>query len=296
MNTKLICLINNYNYSNYLAYSLDSALKQSVPFDRIIVVDDGSTDKSREIILNYEEYHKKIISVFKENGGQLSTFNTALKYIEDNSQIFFLDADDIYPKDYLELYQQKLRFTYPDFVYCRTQIFENAGAAKVETSFLSNESNQVFLKTSALVRGRGVWIGNPTSCISISSDLYKKLFPYPYPEDFKTRADDVIIYGASIAGAQKVYVPSLQIGYRKHGANYFHGKEISKNQACKHDQAIKKMFSYYCILFAINENPSPFEFFAELNKLGKAQRKSLKIGNLFKAFNRLLRKKYLSGI
>ena len=43
-------LITNYNYGRFLCEAIDSALNQSYPHTEVIVVDDGSTDDSREII------------------------------------------------------------------------------------------------------------------------------------------------------------------------------------------------------------------------------------------------------
>ena len=167
---------------------------------------------------------------------------------------------------------------------------------KISTSLSGDESKLIFNKTSALTRSRKVWVGNPTSCISLSDTLYRKIFPYPYPEDFRTRADDVIIFGASLAGAKKVYLPSLQIGYRTHLNNGFHGKQISLSQAKKHDQAIEKMFSYFCSKFLIDENPGVSELFSELRSFNQKQRRDLNIPNWYKVFNRALRKKYLGWL
>ncbi len=65
-------LINNYNYGRFLHEAIDSALSQTYPHTEVIVVDDGSTDNSREIIASYED---QIIPVLKENGGQASALN-----------------------------------------------------------------------------------------------------------------------------------------------------------------------------------------------------------------------------
>ena len=59
----------NYNYERFLAEAIDSALAQDYPHTSVLVVDDGSTDRSREIILSYGS---RIRSVLKENGGQVS--------------------------------------------------------------------------------------------------------------------------------------------------------------------------------------------------------------------------------
>ena len=46
-------IINNYNYDLFLADAIDSTLNQTYPHTEVIVVDDGSTDNSREIIAGY---------------------------------------------------------------------------------------------------------------------------------------------------------------------------------------------------------------------------------------------------
>ena len=65
-------LINNYNYGYFLGAAIESALSQTYQNIEIIVVDDGSTDNSREIIAHYGNH---IIPILKENGGQASAFN-----------------------------------------------------------------------------------------------------------------------------------------------------------------------------------------------------------------------------
>ncbi len=85
-------LLNNYNYGDYLTIAIDSALNQSYKNIEIIVVDDGSTDDSQQII---KEYGDKIIPIFQENGGQLSAFNAG--FTQSKGDILcFLDSDDLF--------------------------------------------------------------------------------------------------------------------------------------------------------------------------------------------------------
>lgn len=72
----LSVLINNFNYGKYLRPCIDSVLSQVYPDFEVIVVDDGSTDDSREILASYGE---RILTVLKENGGQASSFNAGLR-------------------------------------------------------------------------------------------------------------------------------------------------------------------------------------------------------------------------
>ena len=65
-------LVSNYNYGGFVAAAIESALAQTYTNCEIIVVDDGSTDSSREII---NQFAGRIVPVFKSNGGQASAFN-----------------------------------------------------------------------------------------------------------------------------------------------------------------------------------------------------------------------------
>jgi glycosyltransferase involved in cell wall biosynthesis len=84
-------IVNNYDYGLFLKAAVDSALAQTHPHVRVVVVDDGSTDDSRAII---ESYGSRIVPVLKENAGQASAFNAGLEHATADV-VIFLDADDV---------------------------------------------------------------------------------------------------------------------------------------------------------------------------------------------------------
>ncbi len=84
-------IINNYNYGRFLPDAIDSALTQTYAATEVIVVDDGSTDNSREVIAKYGDH---VISVLKENGGQASAVNAGIEASHGDA-ILFLDSDDM---------------------------------------------------------------------------------------------------------------------------------------------------------------------------------------------------------
>lgn len=288
-----ICLINNYNYSKFLPDCLDSVINQTVKFDKIIIVDDGSTDNSIDVIAQYQKSNFNFFSILKKNEGQLSTFNAALPLISDNSQVFLLDSDDIYPKDYLELMKMAVGDNFPDFCYCMANEFKNGQIAENSTAFRGNYPNETFHKSSALVRSRHLWLGRQTSCISLSSSLYKKIFPYPRTGDFITRADDVIIYAASIIGSTKLFLPSIQIGYRTHESNYFFGKTSSTVESARYKAALDILFEWYCKSYSLSRHPSINEFYRELKMLTKQQRLRLEIPGNYRILRTLIGRKYI---
>ena len=88
--TLVSIVIDNYNYGRYLRAAIDSALAQTYSPVEVIVVDDGSTDDSREVV---ESYGGRIVAIFKTNGGQGSAFNSG--FAASRGEIMmFLDADD----------------------------------------------------------------------------------------------------------------------------------------------------------------------------------------------------------
>lgn len=266
---ELICVINNYNYSRYLEECIDSVLSQTLPFNKVIVVDDGSTDNSPEIIRKYKALNSKVIPILKTNSGQLSCFNAAAEYIPVDSQVFLLDSDDFFPKNYLEVLSQKVSFP-ADFCFVTAVDFFQHGE-QLQNANISNDKNVIFPKTSELVRARGVWIGNATSTISVSGRIYKKILPYPYPEDWKSRADDLFIYSSSVLGAIKVKVPSVGIGYRKHQnndhivkSNFYKSHE---EQVARHERGVR-LFDFYCEKYSIPRKASFTEILPEYNACG----------------------------
>jgi hypothetical protein len=87
----LSIIIDNYNYEAFLADAIDSALAQTYPKVEVIVVDDGSTDGSRDVL---ERYEGRITAILKSNGGQASALNLGFEH-SSGDLILFLDSDDM---------------------------------------------------------------------------------------------------------------------------------------------------------------------------------------------------------
>jgi hypothetical protein len=83
-------IISNYNNVRFLQDAIDSALNQTYGNCEVIVVDDGSTDNSAQIITGYGE---RVKAVFKSNGGMGSVFNEGFHH-SSGEIVIFLDADD----------------------------------------------------------------------------------------------------------------------------------------------------------------------------------------------------------
>ena len=83
-------VIPSYNYGRFLRQTIDSALNQTYPNTEVIVVDDGSTDDSREVLAGYGE---RITVHLQENRGEAVAYNTGFR-LSRGAIVCFLDSDD----------------------------------------------------------------------------------------------------------------------------------------------------------------------------------------------------------
>lgn len=91
-----------YNKASFVQETLDSALNQTYPSTEIIVINDGSTDNSLEILKGYAaQYPEKIILIDSVNQGVSAATNLGIQAAK-GEYIQFLDADDILSKDKID--------------------------------------------------------------------------------------------------------------------------------------------------------------------------------------------------
>ena len=120
MRPEVTIYITNYNYSAYLSKAIDSCLKQTFKNIEILIIDDGSTDGSKEIINSYASKNQNIIPIFKKNQGLIKACNTALSSAKGKF-IIRLDADDWFDKNAIKLMayelnnDKKLQIIFPDY-------------------------------------------------------------------------------------------------------------------------------------------------------------------------------------
>ena len=107
---KLSILIPIYNASKYLHQSLDSATRQTIDDIEIICINDGSTDKSLDIIKKYTKCDKRITIIDKPNSGYGDSMNRGLA-IARGEYVAILEPDDWYEPDMLSsLYQLATKY------------------------------------------------------------------------------------------------------------------------------------------------------------------------------------------
>lgn len=117
--------ITNFNYGKFIKQAIESVLIQTEQSFELIIIDDGSTDNSKEIIEKYNDL-KNIRIVYQKNKGLNVTNNIALRAAR-GKYIVRLDADDYFSPNALELLLEKLEsdsmlgMVFPDYFIVDTQ-------------------------------------------------------------------------------------------------------------------------------------------------------------------------------
>jgi glycosyltransferase involved in cell wall biosynthesis len=177
--------------------------------------------------------------VAKENGGQLSAFNVGLAHATGDV-VYFLDADDRYRPEHvattLPLYEQGVT----DFVIAGVEVF---GTTDAKPRPLQPERNLGCSTLAALLSNS--FVGGPTSSLSMRRWVADRMLPCPLEEDWRTRADDVLVLGGSIVGARKYQLHTPQVEYRVHGHNNHTGRARGAEQKLRHGLALNRLVQWF---------------------------------------------------
>ena len=117
---KVSIYILNFNYGKFIGQAIESCVEQSFKDIEIIIIDDGSTDNSKEIIQLYTRKYPFIKTRFNKNQGLIKSCNQALKLAE-GKYILRLDADDWLDRNAIEIMfnkmekNKKVELLFPDY-------------------------------------------------------------------------------------------------------------------------------------------------------------------------------------
>ncbi|MBQ8429662.1 MAG: glycosyltransferase [Clostridia bacterium] len=105
MSEKISVIIPAYNVEKYIEMCIDSLLQQTYNDLEIVVINDGSSDKTKEILDKYSQNHANIRVLHTENRGVSCARNTGLN-IANGKYVMFLDADDYLAQNAIEILMQ----------------------------------------------------------------------------------------------------------------------------------------------------------------------------------------------
>lgn len=284
---KISIIIPVFNLENYILYTLQSCVKQNIQEDQyeIICIDDGSSDKSAELIQRFTKDHKNIRYYYQENAGVSCARNKGMM-LAKGEYIWFVDGDDLIKFNCLaQLYNEAKRVSAdivwfkmrnfsdePEFVYEEKSLFEKCDDSKIIYDFMFSKG------------GGGVW-----------SNLYRTEFlkknGIKFREDIRYSEDVLFGFCAIMRASICLKTKSVYYYYRQrqgsamHSNNYmshidsmmklsFAYDEIQKSETDARKKAIahnKRDLSVKALLFSIMQYGNiscAKETLAELKKVG----------------------------
>lgn len=204
-------VIVNYNYDKFIVDAIDSALAQTYEPLEVIVVDDGSTDNSRQVIAGYGD---QIRTVFKKNGGQGSAYNAGWLAARGNF-VLFLDSDDVLA---------------PDAMAKAAAAFEHSDAVKVQF-YLAQVDRELKplgyvlpsytfspIDPREQIRNYGYYTSPPASGNAFRKSFLDEIMPIADEQLYRRAGDGYTTGLAGIAG-RVVSIPETLGYYRIHGNN-----------------------------------------------------------------------------
>ncbi|MGI9417269.1 MAG: glycosyltransferase family 2 protein [Geminicoccaceae bacterium] len=206
----LSVVVSSYNYGRYLRAAIDSALAQNCDRLQVIVVDDGSTDDSIDIIRSYGD---RVETLFQENQGQIKSCTAGLELCR-HEIVIFLDSDD----------------RLEPFAAEEIMALWTPGTVKVQYALQAIDSggrrvNTVFPKyphglTPETIRGEllraGVYPATTTSGTAFSRHFLQQVMPIP--ADYDCDIDDALNAVAPLHGDVQTLRKTLG-QYRVHERN-----------------------------------------------------------------------------
>lgn len=210
---KLYIALATYNGEKYLPQMLDSLLQQTKPADKVIAVDDGSTDGTVAILESYKDRLPLDIHPQKENRGHRAAFGLCLEFVQKeaapNDYIALADQDDIWLPEKLEILSQKIGDA--DLVFGDAEV-TNGNGEKIADSW--RELAGISIHGTILEQIAGT--NNVTGCLSLfRASLLSKILPIP---------EGIAIHDSWIAliayqRGKTISIPNKIIRYRLHENN-----------------------------------------------------------------------------
>ena len=259
-NKKIDILMATYNGEKYLAEQLDSIINQTYHNWNLLIRDDNSTDRTLEIIQDYQKKDNRI-KLLKDNKGNLGivkNFEELLKNSESEF-IMFSDQDDIWIENKLDAYlktAEKIK-TKGFLLHSDAVLFnKNKSDASIRT-FISKKAEKKGLENTFF----NYFVQGAT--ILISKEI--KNFILPFPKE--AYLHDRYIHLISELFFERIFVNKALIYYRQHGDNQIGAKNtirelLSKRYFDERDrQLIKVIYNKYGSLLTEDKKKLIEEYF-----------------------------------
>jgi glycosyltransferase involved in cell wall biosynthesis len=212
-------VITNYNYAEYVGRAIESVQAQTYEHFEIIVVDDGSRDRSLAVIEGYAARDPRIVVVTKANGGMASSWNAAWPHVHGDV-VCPLDADDTFHADKLQIVVDTLQAEPASGLLIHAMSVVDREDREIQRLPFLTRFERGWLAEPVLRRG-GRWRYMPTSALCFRREMGKYIFPVP-EQTFRMHADALVVTLLPLLTRVSAVDRALT-GYRVHDSNSLGG-------------------------------------------------------------------------
>ena len=226
-----------YNSEKYLRETIQSVINQSYSDFELLLINDGSTDCTMDILSEIKDKRVKVIN--KKNTGVSDSRNVAIN-IAKGEYICFLDADDCYSEYYLERMIHIATENDADMVVCNYMPFHNKPVFNMENF------EPIYVATSEKLIKQG-----------LLTSVWTKLIKKSVIEKYSIRFDTNMTFGEDLFFCWKVFLASKKVWFIN---EKLYGYRMSDNSATS---------KYHPNLYQKYKNQ-----FSELKKFGEVVQKN----------------------
>ena len=184
-NDLISIIIPVFNKEFFLERCLESVLKQTYRNIEVILIDDGSTDKSKDICDSYASQYKRVKTVHKNNGGVSSARNLGIDYA-NGSYIIFVDADDVVSPNYVEILYHYIINSDVDIIMCGLkEVHYRQGKEFVVNKQLERNEGNILNDFSSIYYNPNIFMGG----------VYLKIYSTEIIKENKVRYRENISFG-----------------------------------------------------------------------------------------------------
>lgn len=229
-------IIPTYNYGHLIQRTLDSVIPQLGGRDEVIIVDDGSTDNTQDVLAQVVKQNpNKNIRVFnKKNGGVASARNLGISN-STGKYLVFLDADDIYQRDALKTLKQSIKANPKSEVVLGGHISHSDSQSKSKTYIVDNLSPSKKQRLKDLLINKTIRIGNLGACLIEKSVFNRGVFP----ENFRV-GEDLPIFAQIITASHITLTDYPLVMIHKHEDSLRHQHAFNKRSGT---EIVEEIFS-----------------------------------------------------
>ena len=243
-------IVSSYNYEAYVVDAVRSALEQRHAPDQVIVVDDGSTDRSVAVLQAAFADEPRVRLLTQANGGQMAAWTRGLGHATGDI-IAFLDSDDLWDPGYLERVVGIYRdMPGVDYVYGNMRMFG------VREGLMGRGPSRDLGYSVLLAAFLHRWQSTATSAISLRRAMAERVFATPagMAAEWRSRPDDCLSFGSELLGARKYYFAEALVAHREHPDNALAAYGRDPGYRFRYMMRGERMLAFYRALAGVDRN------------------------------------------